>query len=359
MANVNFQTGANFAEGSAILSPIIQEIANQTEAQVGLVDQAAMYGVVIGDALTPGGQITSMVGPEPLQEIDEDGIVPLVTLLQGYTKSYSMKSYGLRHKSTKVFFEWINKGAHMTGIDSSVNTELQSFKEAVERLVNGSILTLNEQIAKLYANGFSITSAFGPGSPSPDGAALFSASHVIKKTGATYSNLIGATKFLTAATLEEAIQNYKTVIKTPNGYRVKTPDIFDLLVPRALETAARKILNSSGDQAGIYAGTGSNASLFNVFSFQGSKVRLTVLDMLGEISSDGVTKIGGANADAMWFLLNKDYAMKYKAFRIFRLWDNEIKMWQDDETDSFFTKLTTHFGVDHFNPEAIMGFAGV
>jgi len=355
MSNINFQTGANFAEGSAILNPIIQEIANQTEAQVGLADQAALYGVVMGNALTPNGQITAMVGPEPLQPIDEDGIVPLLSLLQGYTKSYAMQSYGLKHKCTKVFFEWIKKGAQMVGADSSVQTELNNFKESVIRLVQGSQLTMNEQIAKLYANGFSITSAYGPGSPSPDGVALFSASHVIKKTGGTYTNI--ATGALTAVTLESTIQLYKTQVKTPNGYRVKTPDVFDLVVPRALETAARKILNSNNDQAGIYAGTGTNAALLNVFSFQGSKVRLTVLDMLGEISSDGVTKIGGANADAMWFLLNKEYALTYKAFRLFRLWDNEIKMWQDDETDSFFTKITTHFGVDHYNSESVMGYA--
>lgn len=59
----------------------------------------------------------------------------------------------------------------------------------------------------------------------------------------------------------------------------------------------------------------------------------------------------------MWFLMNKEYALRYKAFRMFRLWDNEIKMWQDDETDSFFAKVTTHFGVDHYNPESVMGYA--
>lgn len=354
MSNINFQNGANFAEGSAILNPIIQEIANQTEAQVGLVDQAAMYGVVMGNALTPRGEITAMVGPEPLQEVDEDGIVPLLSLLQGYTKSYAMKSYGLKHKCTKTFFEWIKKGAQMVGADTSVQAELNNFKEAVERLVQGSTLTMNEQIAKLFANGFSITSAYGPGSPSPDGKSLFAADHIVKKTGGTFSNLRAAA--LSAVELEAAIQAYKTTVKTPNGYRIKTPDVFDLLVPRALETAARKILNSGGDQAGIYAGTASNSALLNVFSFQGSKVRLTVLDMLGEISSDGVTKIGGTNADAMWFLMNKEYALQYKAFRLFKLWDNEIKMWQDDETDSFFTKVTTHFGVEHFNPESVMGY---
>lgn len=171
--------------------------------------------------------------------------------MQGYTKSYAMDTYSIKHKVTKVFLEWLKKGAHMVGIDSSVAKELQSFKEAIERMVMGSELTMNELITRVYTDGFSVTSAFGAGAASPDGVALFSASHVIKKTGATYSNLLGSA--LSAASLEAAIQSYKTTIKTPNGYRLKTPEIFDLLVPRALETAARKILNSGGDQAGVYA----------------------------------------------------------------------------------------------------------
>ena len=61
MSDVKFQTGANFAEGSAILNPIIQEISNQTDAQVGLENEAAKYGFVVGDVLTPNGEITSMV----------------------------------------------------------------------------------------------------------------------------------------------------------------------------------------------------------------------------------------------------------------------------------------------------------
>lgn len=60
-SNVVFQTGANFAEGVGILSPLIQEIANQSEAQVGLEAQAEKFGFVMGDALTPKGEITAMV----------------------------------------------------------------------------------------------------------------------------------------------------------------------------------------------------------------------------------------------------------------------------------------------------------
>ena len=67
--------------------------------------------------------------------------------------------------------------------------------------------------------------------------------------------------------------------------------------------------------------------------------------MLGEYDEFGV-KIGGTNADKMWFLLNREEAIKFKAFRIFTLWSNQIKMFQNDNTDAFITKLTVHFGCD-------------
>lgn len=355
MSNITFATGANFAEGRDILNPVIQEIINQNQAQVGLEDEMPLLGFTMGSAMTPDGEITGMVGPEPLQPMDEDGVASLVTILQGWTKKYQLSEYGLKNKCTKIFSKWIENGAQMQGADSSVLIELNKFKEQIERLLDGNILTRNEVMTKVFANGFSVTAAYGPGSATGDGVALFSASHVIKKTGATFSNLLGSA--LSAASLEAAIQTYKTAMYTPNGYRVKTPDIFTLMVPRALETTARKILNSNGDQAGIYAGTANNANLLNVFSFQGSKVRLVVLSMLGELGADGA-KIGGANADAMWFLANTEYNLKYKAFRVFQLWDKDVSMWKDDETDSIFTKITTYFTADAYNWEGIMGYPG-
>lgn len=61
ISNVNFQSGVTFAEGSQILSPLIQEIADMVDAEVGLKDEAAKYGFTIGEVLTPSGVITSMV----------------------------------------------------------------------------------------------------------------------------------------------------------------------------------------------------------------------------------------------------------------------------------------------------------
>ena len=65
VSDVKFVTGLSFAEGAAILSPLIQEIASQREAQVGLDDEAAKYGFTFNDVLTPSGEITSMIGVAP------------------------------------------------------------------------------------------------------------------------------------------------------------------------------------------------------------------------------------------------------------------------------------------------------
>lgn len=353
VSNVNFQTGVNFQEGAQILSPLIQEIADMVDAEVGLKDEAAKYGFTVGEVLTPSGVITSMVWPEYLPEISEDGEAPLITLTQGYEKGYELKGYGASTKTTKLFIEWLKKASSLQGADSSVKAELNKFKDNMVRLMRSSKRTINREFANLLGKGFSVTAAYGPGSASPDGLSLFNANHVVKSDGTTYSNVLAGA--LSDANLEAGIQSYKTTVKADSGFRIDTPEMFTLLVPRALETAARKILNSSGDQAGIYAGTASNANLLNVFSFKGSKVELVVLDMLGETDKAG-GKIGGANADAMWFLLNKEYALEYGAFRIFTLWSDEVETWYDPKTSSSFTKLTSWWGVDHYLPSAIMGY---
>lgn len=355
---VNFNNGANFAEGQALLTRTVQEILNTTQSQVGLEDQMSKLGFVMQGDIWTDGIITSMVGPEELDELAEDGVAAVAVVLQGFEKRYKLKEYALAHKCTKLLSKWLENGAIFEGADSSVKQELLKWRDNMENLIAGNTLTRNRVMTEVFANGFAATTtspAYGPGSVLGDGQLLFSAAHIVKKTGATFSNLLASA--LTAVSLEAAIQQYKTTIYSPNGYRIKTPDVFDLIVPRALETAARKILNSSGEQAGIYAGTANNANLLNVFSFQGSKVRLVVLDMLGENRKDG-TKIGGANADSMWFLANGEYNTRYKSFRLISMWDKEVYMWKDDATQALWTQICTYFTADAYNAEGILGYPG-
>jgi hypothetical protein len=353
---VTFNTGANLAEGKSLLARNVQEIVNATEAQSGLEDNMSKLGFVLEPIVLVDGVITSMVGPEPLKEVAEDGVAALASVMEGWSKGYKLKEYMLKHKCTKVFSKWLDtyNGGLLSEVDSSVKTELNKFKDEIQQLVYGNILTRNQVMADVFALAGVGTEAYGPGSLLGDGQPLVSTAHVVKKTGAVFSNRMPAGSALSATTIEAAIQSYKTVIRMPNGYRVRTPEIFTLAVGRAQETTARKILNSGGDQAGVYAGSGSNANLLNVFSFQGSKVRLEVIDEFGQPREDG-SIIGN---DAMWFLINTEFATRYKAFRVFSLWDKEITAYKNDETGSYNTIISTYFTADAFNAEALIGYLG-
>jgi len=353
--SVTFVTGSNFEEGKKILSPVIQEIINTTDAQVGLSDMSSVMGFVPSVILTPEGVIESTVGPEPLRKKTEDGLAAKMIMMTGWSKGYGLEEFALKYSCTKLMRKWIEQGAQIQGADSSVKAEINKFKDGVENLVKGALLTRNTLMTQVFTNGFASTStnpAFGAGSLMGDGEYLFSATHKIKKTGKTFSNIIGGA--FSAAQLETEIQAYKTTHYAPNGYRIRTPDVFTLYVGRALETTARKVLNSSGDQAGIYAGTANNANLLNVFSFAGSKVKLVVLDMIGEDDGNGGT-IGN---DAMWFLGDADYNREFKSFRYFTLWDNDLSMWIDNDTGHLINQFDLCIGVDAFNFEGIRGYAG-
>lgn len=161
VSNVNFQTGVNFQEGQQILSPLITEIQDMVDAEVGLKDEAEKYGFTIGKVDTPTGVITSMVGPEYLPEINEDGEAQLITLTQGYDKGYEMKGYGAKSKTTKLFIEWLKKAETINGADSSVKAELGKFKDNMVRLMRSSKRTVNREFANLLAKGFGpATAAF-------------------------------------------------------------------------------------------------------------------------------------------------------------------------------------------------------
>lgn len=365
VSNFKFTTGANLAEGIAILSPLIEEIASQREAQVGMENQMAELGFVVHNVRKPRKEITSIIGTTASQPVSEDEALKIKAIEQGYSKSYDLQEYGNVHRCTNTFWKWIEAGATDAGMTSDVQDELDTLKEYIEGLVDGDTLRQNIEMAQVYAKGGLATSAFGAGSPAGDGVALISTAHVVKSTGATYSNRMAAGKVLTAATLTEAIQKFKTAIKMDNGYSVKTAKVYTLYVSRALETAARVILNSTSDQAGMFAGTGSNANLLNTFNFDGNRVELVVVEMLGEPDGSGITDsvVGGTTAIAatMWFLVNKEELMKYKGLRMIKLpnWSREIRMWEENNPHAYYVSVDNYFSFDHFGAYPfIVGYLG-
>jgi len=338
------KTGHFFENSQDLLTPTLVDIINQRIAESGYDDEFMKVGYVNEKVFTKDGTITSMIGPEALKEIVEGATAPLINKEQGYEKGFRVKLYARKMVVSKLLSKWIMKNETLASADNSVQAEIRKLMEDVTFLADGAKLTLNNQGIGVLADGFSITNAYGAGSASPDGVALFSTSHIVKKDGTTYSNL--ETGALTATTLEAAIQKHKVTIKMGNGRRVRTADVYQLLVPRALETAARKILVAGGQLAGTYDPTN-----ITIFDFQGSKIELIVSDVLGQTDDNG----GLVGSDTNWFVINSSLARQIKAFRVFELYGQEVTTWYDDDTGNYYIKLDMAFGVDHYQPEVVVG----
>jgi len=110
---------------------------------------------------------------------------------------------------------------------------------------------------------------------------LFSNSHTIFATGGTFSNLVvGA---LSAKTLKQAIKKHID-IRLENGDRVNQPRTagYTLFVSADLEMEAREILNNGSK----FAAAGATSATENVFMFEGSRVKLEVMEKLGSYDRD-------------------------------------------------------------------------
>lgn len=352
--NVKFSNGAFFDTGRDILTPLLVEMNNEFEVIAWLEDEYTKLGFTMYTPLTPDGKISSLIWPQALGKIGEDEEAPVLTLEQGYIKGYELETRALQHKITKVFKKWIESNQAIGNADSSVKQELANLVDAMKYLVEGYALTLNIIATKVLANWFSVSAANGAGSAAGDGKALFATDHIIKKTWGSFSNVAFTSTVnpaLSATSLQDAIIKMKKDLRAMNGRRIKTPEYFDLIVGRWLETSARVILNSTSDQAWVYAWTGNNANLLNVFSFNGSKVRLVVSNILGDLGEVDSEIVG---SDTMWFVANTEQLKKRGAFRLIHLWEKEITVYTNEATSSTFVKLDTHFTADHYDAQSFI-----
>lgn len=205
-------------------------------------------------------------------------------------------------------------------------------------------------MAQLIAKATSTANAFGPGSATAYGVSLANASHPIMNSTSTFSNVLDGSgqtlnKALSATSLQRALDNHKTALKMQNGDFVgNSAGIYELRVPRALEQAARVILQSQDKTKLIYAGTGSNAALLNTFTFSGNTVELKVIEPRGRTLKDGTT-LGSSTLRA---LVNPEVLKEGKALRIITLWNENVETHYDFDTKNYFASIDLSFSVDHY-----------
>lgn len=347
---------------TSVLSPLLQEVQQERLQQIGLDSDISMWWFTPMQVVNPFAKVMSLMGPQALTLTPEGSVIPTGEIQTGYEKGYQLDKFAKVYPITNEFTRWaqVNKG--LTGADSSVRAALDMIRMPMQYITDGAKLQKQMLIAKVFAQGGVSTSAYGPWSASPDGQPLFSTAHPIKGTGGTFSNRMASGKLLTAATLQEALNKFKTEILTNNGNFLIESKKYKLMVPRLLATTARSILNSTGNQVNVLAGTGSNAALVNTFAFEGNTIELVEIPYFGSYDDKGVfISPDGTQATAQkcWFLVHEDLANgPIMPFRLLTLQDITTNFWYDQKTDVFNLSGVMMMNADFFEARQIVGYLG-
>lgn len=297
----------------------------------------------------PNGVFTSMLGTVWMDEIGEFDEFPIGNKEQWYEKGYKLSRFGKKVAISKSLRKWIEASTKSPKLDWTVKMELRKLSNDINQLINSVKITKAERATELFTKGFSKTAAYWPGSGTPDGVALFSASHVIKSTWALQSNLISWA--LTQTTLENAITALRNM-RDGMGRKMKRAKVYQLFVSSENEKNARRILNDGSNFAASVLDTATtNDVTANVFQWDGFRIELVVLETLNQPKWDGTT-VGSAT---MWFLMNREAARQLEAFKYIVLYNEEMDMYEDKPTKVVYVDMDLSFNVDAYNYEVVCG----
>jgi hypothetical protein len=341
--------GYNLANGQDILNPTISLIIDQASNIAGINDSdkvASDLGFVKHTPLTPEEQITSVRAMTPSASYGEGEAAERKKRDEGYRKTSKLKKFGHDIAVTDEFVAWLESGKQIDGADSSVKRELMKFGNDVEASLQALDKTKSILMTSVLGFGTS-TKDFGPGSAGGDAKALFADDH--PNGGFTLDNLYSTA--LDSTNLLAAINAMKG-FKSENGELIDIPSTFTLVIPRALESTARALMNSVNNMAGMYSGTGSNSAMLNTFFFQNQKVEIVVADRLNQdsynvLNFNGLS--GTIGSSTCWYLMNKEGLTKAKAFQFWSLWDKKVRTWRDDSTDTNYVRVNMYGMADSFN----------
>ena len=217
MANFKDTGLLTTSEGFKLIRSNIEKIVDELELDPTLDGVAEALGFVNTPVTRPDGKITTLKGVLDLEEVGELDELPLLEDEEGPEKGYELKRFGGKHAMSKAVTKWLEKAQMDSTLPGEVKMEISKIANQFTRLSARNRKTRSFLATKLLADGFVSTNAFGPGSATPYGQALFSAAHPIGTTGNTQSNL--ETWALTQIKLEAALTKLRDM-KDGNGTKV-------------------------------------------------------------------------------------------------------------------------------------------
>lgn len=195
----------------------------------------------VRDSMRAYEEMTQITGFDQFVEKSEGAAVQYDKLLQGFDKRFQHTTYA---KGFQISME---------AMDDDIDGAISNAAPALARVARNSIET---QIFSLLNEGFSSSGA----SATPDGAALFSDSHLLVG-GGTFDNLVSGD--LAQATLEEAINIFDDMRDDRNQLIDMEPQM--LVIPPELRWVTHELLKSQ-----LRSDTATNAS--NALNQLGMKV---------------------------------------------------------------------------------------
>lgn len=189
-------------------------------------------------------EITGITGFDQFVQKSEGSAVEYDKLLQGFDKRFTHSTYA---KGFQISME---------AMDDDIDGAISNAAPALARVARNSIET---QVFALLNEGFSTSGA----SATPDGAALFSNSHLLVG-GGTFDNLISGD--LAQATLESALNVFDDMRDDRNQLIDLDPQC--LVIPTELRWVAHELLQSQ-----LRSDTANNAA--NALNQVGLQVKMS------------------------------------------------------------------------------------
>lgn len=344
------------AGGNDILNGLIWDLFDQDDVSANLdKDLMTKLGLTLTKPLNLEETFDILVGTQELDEIEEGDNLPEIDLTKGKWKGFELKIFGWKYKVTKQFMKWVEASQTLENADSSVKKEWARIARNIKGLENSKIRTKNKLFAQLLVNGRKSDNSYWPWSLWAYWQPLFSTAHPYLDGTKSFSNYYG-TAVLSATDasaittsrgyIKAALAQLKNDARLQNWDYIEEPEVYEMHVTRALATTAREVLNEGSK----FAPDGSNASKANVFTFEGSKIKLVTNNTLGSYDKSG-NMIGREDT---WFIYNKEWAIRAQAIRYIELYNAEIEVYKNDDNKNHYISVDMSNTVDHYGLECFL-----
>jgi len=337
--------------GFPLLDTTIIETFNRDDILPDHKQYRASMGFVETPILSINQTFAAKSAPKAMDNVLETGIAKVAEKTFTPKKGIYQREISNKYERSKLFTAYAKNAKTLQGAPDGVEAELLLIAEDTRDLALAYDIRYAEDMVKVWAKWFSITADKWPGSATPKGKALFD-THTYGKTGdlisGTFTNFTNWAITFTSSSadilagttrLQTLISQLKNT-RDENGKFVRQGGLYKLYCSRIREVFWKQVLNNGS----TFSGQGSNAMQENQFLFEGNKVELVVLDLLGQPDFEW-NLIGTTD---MIFVTNTITLAQSKAFKTYSVYPLTIDSWENKDTKVLTTDARATIGMDHF-----------